>query len=116
MSEKVGIQLRTYLVGLVIILWIVFEDLLLLCVDEGAWKVVSSEVSSPFLAVDEPVIPSLCQLAIDSSHQGTPVRATSANARRNKTAPKTHICLLCWTLNFRALRNRNRFNVSNRSL
>jgi hypothetical protein len=47
-------RLKVYLVSLVVVLWVVFEDLGLLRVIEVANKFIETELFSPLLAVDEP--------------------------------------------------------------
>lgn len=44
----------TYLVGLVVVLWVVLEDLWFLLVIEISHKIVHTELLSPLLAIYEP--------------------------------------------------------------
>ena len=43
-----------YLVGLVVILWVVFENLLLLLIIEVANQIIQTKFLSPLLGVDKP--------------------------------------------------------------
>lgn len=87
-----------HLVGLVVVLRVVLEDLGLLLVLEGLQQVVdtATELLSPLLAVDEPaahVLGLVNLLALEG----------------------TYICLACSTLNFLARRKRSMVKVSRRS-
>ena len=87
-----------YLVGLVVVLRVVLEDLGLLLVLEGLQQVVdaATELLSPLLAVDEPVSEVLV-------------------ASNSLILDQTYICLACSTLNFLARRKRSMVKVSRRS-
>jgi hypothetical protein len=54
--EWKGVEEKMYFIGLVVVLWIVFEDLGFLLVIEVTDKVIKIEFLAPVLAVDEPVI------------------------------------------------------------
>jgi len=80
----------THLVGLVVVLWVVLEDLGSLLVVEIANKVVytAAELSPPVFAVDEP---GLCEYPYEMG----------------KPALSPYIFFASSTLNFRARRNRS---------
>jgi hypothetical protein len=87
-----------HLVGLVVVLRVVLEDLGLLLVLEGLHQVVdtAAEVLSPLLAVDEPV-------------------ANVLDVVNPPALNETYICLACSTTNFLARRKRSMVKVSRRS-
>ncbi len=47
---------KTNLVGLVVVLWVVLEDLRLLLVIKVANKVIEPKVIPPLLTIDEPIL------------------------------------------------------------
>jgi hypothetical protein len=87
-----------HLVGLVVVLRVVLEDLGLLLVLEGLQQVVdtATELLSPLLAVDEPV-------------------AVGLDVVNSSALEGTYICLACSTTNFLARRKRSMVKVSRRS-
>ena len=77
----------TYLVRLVVILWIVLKDLRFLLVVKRSDEIVCSELFSPFLTIYKPMHCEQVQAAAE--------------------VIGAHICLECSTLNFLALRKRS---------
>jgi hypothetical protein len=87
-----------HLVGLVVVLGVVLEDLLLLGVLPSRHRVVELDLLPPLLAVDEPASGSACISApVRVPHTPAPASAWAAS----------YICLESWTSNLRARRNRS---------